>query len=295
MEFVTTDAPAREPTAVDDDAATALDSGRDDRLGHVRLRRPPDALRSERPASGRRSAASGPSAVGRCSSSRPRWPTGASTYPPSTAASTRWTPAPARRSGATARRRCGWASPAVQRTARVRHVHRAALDVRRLGARGRRHRRRLRRRQRQGRVAADDGAERVVAARVGRARLRRRLGRRRLGARCAHGPHAVDLPCGRTDQGLARPLRRPGLRRRLRRSPLRARRPNRPARLARLRAAPSGRSRRLLLDAGGRLWARLHRQHGREGLRIRCGQWAAALVAEHRRLRLRITCRSGAA
>ena len=32
--------------------------------------------------------------------------------------------------------------------ARVRHVHRTTLDVRRLGARGRRHRRRLRRRQR---------------------------------------------------------------------------------------------------------------------------------------------------
>ena len=39
------------------------------------------------------------------------------------------------------------------------------------------------------------------------------------------------------------------------------------------------------------LRARLHRQHRRQGLRIRRGQRTAALVAEHRRLRLRLACR----
>ena len=167
VEFVTTDAPA----------ATTLRRCRRRRRPRLELRsrRSPGAPtasttggRASHPtsASVRRSAASGRSAAGRCSSSRPPWPTGASTYPTFDG-----------RFYALGRPhrqddleppdralRLGFARS--QRTARLRHVHRATGDLRRLGARaddgivvaydaG------------SGKVvvAADDGAERILAAR----------------------------------------------------------------------------------------------------------------------------------
>ncbi len=103
VEFVTTDVPVATAQPPSSDDATRLSSGRRQLPG------PPTASTTGGLASHptspsvHRSAASGRSGAGRCSSSRPPSPTAASISRPSTAASMPWTHAPARPSGATGR------------------------------------------------------------------------------------------------------------------------------------------------------------------------------------------------
>ena len=59
-------------------------------------------------------------------------------------------------------------------------------------------------------------------------------------------------------------------------------------------AGPARRPRPVLLDAGGRVRPRLHRLDRRQGLLLRRREREAALVAGHRRLRLRARPPSGA-
>ena len=89
-------------------------------------------------------------------------------------------------------------------------------------------------------------------------------------------------------KGARREVRQPALRRHLRRLPLRAARDDREGDLADEVAGPARRPRPVLLDAGGRLRARLHRLDRRQGLLLRRGEREAPLVAGHGRLRLRL-------
>ena len=121
-------------------------------------------------------------------------------------------------------------------------------------------------------LAADDRARRVLAARRARARLRRQLERRRSG-RCRRedGRAPLAFQTGGPVKGSVAvdgPERR---RRLLRRPRLRAERAHRQGGLARLGAAAVRLvlARHLLLDAGGRLRPRLHREHRREDLLLR--------------------------
>ena len=134
---------------------------------------------------GRRIGASGRSAAGRCSSSRRRWRTDASTCRRSTAASTRSTPAPGRRSGSCAPTlRLG--VPGCPEPPRLRHLHRPRARPAATRVPGRRRdRRRVRRRRRQDRVAPDDGLNESSPLVTGGARLRGDWDGTGLGARRA--------------------------------------------------------------------------------------------------------------
>ena len=112
-----------------------------------------------------------------------------------------------------------------------------------------------------------------------RPRLRRRLARPRLRARRADGPRALDVPGQGPDQGRGREVGQPALRRHLRRPPLRVRAQHREGDLADALAGPARRPRPVLLDARGRVRARLHRLDRRQGLLVRRGERQAALVA----------------
>src|SRR5207244_3208058 len=119
-----------------------------------------------------------------------------------------------------------------------------------------------------------------------RERLRGRLERRRLLLLRDDRQALVGLPRGRQGQGRARDLRQPGLLRRLRRARLRPERDHRQAALEEEGPAAFGSGRRLLPDAGDRLRPRLQRLDGRQGVLLRRGNRAPALVAVDRRVRL---------
>ena len=113
---------------------------------------------------------------------------------------------------------------------------------------------------------------------AGRTRLRRRLGRQSVGARRADRPHALAF---RHDGAVKGRSRSPAARVFI---------GNYDGQLYALDArtggsvavpprASSGRTRRVLLLTGGRLRSRLHRQHRRQGLRVRRHDRATALVA----------------
>ena len=146
------------------------------------------------------------------------------------------------------------------------------------------------RRHREGALARDDRADRVVAARRGRRRLRGRLEREGVRAHRIDRRDALDLPDRRQGQERDQLRRRPRLLRLLRPPRLRPERAHREALLARLGAAAAWPARTLLLDARGRLRPGLHRLDRRQGLLLRRHEREAALVARHRRLRLRLAC-----
>ena len=78
------------------------------------------------------------------------------------------------------------------------------------------------------------------------------------------GKRALDVPGQGPDQGRGREVREPALRRHLRRLSLRAQRDDGQGDLADALAGPARRPRPVLLDADGRLRARLHRLDGRK-------------------------------
>ena len=147
------------------------------------------------------------------------------------------------------------------------------------------------RRDRSGALAADDRPERDVAGRRRGTRLRRRLARQGLRAERADGPDRLGVQDRRGGQGRRGGRGPDAVRRLVRRARVRARHAHRPAGLARERGQPPVRAFDLLLDAGGRVRPRLHRRDRRQGLLVRRREREAALVAEHRRVRLRLAGR----
>ena len=177
---------------------------------------------------------------------------------------------------------------AVQARHRVRGLPEQAA-VQRPAPEGRRQGDRVRRGLREDPLAEDDRAVRELAASDRQPALRRGLGRSGLGARCAHRPHDLAAQaCAGCDQGRDLVDGGQALRRLLRRPRLLPRRAERQAGLEGEGAAPALRRRALLLDAGARLRARVHRRDRRQGLLVRRDHGPAALVARHGRLRLRV-------
>ncbi len=148
--------------------------------------------------------------------------------------------------------------------------------------------RRPRRRDRSGALAAGDRPERDVADRGRGTRLRRRLARQGVRAERPDGSGRLGVQDRRGGQGRRGGRGADALRRLVRRARVRARHAHRPPGLARERGQPPLRPLDLLLDACGRVRPRLHRRDGRQGLLVRRREREAALVAEHRRLRLRL-------
>ena len=151
----------------------------------------------------------------------------------------------------------------------------------------RRRRDRLRRRLREDPLDEDHRPLRDLAAAARQPALRRRLERRRVGDRRAQRQDDLALPHRRRGQGRRGVRRREAVRRLVRRAPLLpvARRQ---ADLEGRRRAAALRPLAVLLDAGGRVRPRLHRLDRREGLLVRRDHRQAPLVAQHRRLRLRV-------